>query len=143
MTPSDGSPIEWWIEPHDGGRIFPVNNNDQIIIEYRGMPPKNPVHVIDHAAYLQEKQARELAEAERDSLISSLFFAKNQRDNFELNVRSLEEEVACLRSVLSEYWALYDTDHSQYAQWSRANQLADERSKREPKYIYTIEEGPA
>ncbi len=77
--------------------------------------------------YLQEKQARELAEAERDSLISSLFFAKNQRDNFELNVRSLEEEVACLRSVLSEVHEPDGFDH--YTQWHRANELAENRKK--------------
>ncbi len=37
--------------------------------------------------------------------------------------RSLEEEVACLRSVLSEW----DEDKSCYLQWGRANQLADGR----------------
>ncbi len=164
MTKSDGSKVrEFWVSEHGGGASIDWDGPPNYVKGYY-LSGNKVFHVVEHSAYLQEKQARELAEAERDDLkdqieqyaagilnfkcqacehyvsphlpvymVSEIKRAHEERD-------SLKEEVACLRSVLSEF--SHET-LAHYSQWHCANQLADERSKREPKYIYTIEEGPA
>ncbi len=90
MTQPDGSK-EWWLEPIRDDEWAVYETKPDCIIDTK-------IHVIGYDAYLQEKQARELA----------------------------EQEVACLRSVLSEYNDRHDSDHTEFVQMIRANELAEE-----------------
>ena len=78
---------------------------------------------------LQEKQAREKAEAELEERRIATP-TMNTVYMIQCEVDSLKEEVACLRSVLSEVHEPDGFDH--YSQWHRANELADKRKAHGP-----------
>ncbi len=102
MTQSDGSkPREWWIENtgSEMGEFFDSS--------FEGLDYDSLIHVVEYGAY--------------EAAIRGINLQQDQ-------ILSLEEEVACLRSVLSEWNG--GVDLTQFTQWIRANELAEERLKK-------------
>ncbi len=100
MTQPDGSK-EWWLEPIRDDEWAVYETKPDCIIDTK-------IHVIEHSAY--------------EAAIRGINLQQDQ-------ISSLEQEVACLRSVLSEYNDRHDSDHTEFVQMIRANELADLRKK--------------